>query len=175
MILRNFISSIFTIAFIYLMVSFKPNQQINNQLISIFQLDSFPKPLGYINDFEGVLTDNEEAQLSSIVMNFEKQTDAQIAIVSIDNYNPSSDLASYSIGLFNAWGIGDKNKNNGVLILFSKGMYELRISTGSGIEDKLTDEECQKIIDNFIIPEFKKGDFYEGLNSAIEAIKIELI
>ncbi len=174
--IKHCISSVFFLIILILFFgSFRNENSIKYHSNYSIILDSFPKPVGFVNDFEGVLTDKEEAQLGSMVMDVEKQTGAQIAIVSIDNYNPSPDLASYSIGLFNTWGIGNKNKNDGVLILFSKGLREIRISTGIGIEDKLTNVKCQNIIDEFILPPFKNGNFYVGLVKAIEAIKRELI
>ncbi len=74
----------------------------------------------------------------------------------------------------NSWGIGDKKKNNGVLIFLAKNDRKVRIATGKGVTEILTDEECQHIIDDDIVPAFKAGDYYRGLDDASTAIMVEL-
>src|SRR3989344_1120497 len=79
---------------------------------------TFPKPVGYVNDFENILSETEEKELTDIIITNERQTTNQIAIVTIKDYNPYSSLIDYSIGLANYWGVGQKNKNNGIVIVF---------------------------------------------------------
>lgn len=71
---------------------------------------------------------------------------------------------------FNNWGIGLKEKNNGVLFFVVKDDRKIRIATGSGIEDVLTNEDCQLIIDEHIVPNFKNKAYYKGLNEAIDQV-----
>lgn len=102
------------------------------------------------------------------------KTGAQLAIVSITSYRPAENLADYSTELFNTWGIGHRNKNDGVLIIFGLSIREVRIATGTGIETLLTDEECKQIIDKQIIPAFINGNIFLGLKNALKAISTEL-
>ena len=132
----------------------------------------FPNYLGYVNDFEGVFSKDQILELNKIIEKQENETSNEIAIVSIESYSPYNTLFEYSLELANYWGIGKQDKNNGILIIFGKNIRQIRIQVGYGLENKLKDEEAKRIIDNIIIPEFKKGDFYTGIkNGLIEIIK----
>lgn len=132
----------------------------------------FPTYVGYVNDFEEIFTKDQISVLNKIIEKQEKETSNEIVIVSIQSYAPYSALFEYSLELANYWGIGKKDKNNGIAIVFGKQIRQIRIQVGYGLENKLKDEESKKIIDNTIIPEFKKGDFYTGIkNGLVEIIK----
>jgi uncharacterized protein len=130
-----------------------------------------PKPQGFVNDFENILTDREEKQLDSIVQAIEKKTTIEIAIVTLnDLYTNSNDFDNYTLRLANEWGVGKKGKDNGIVIAFSKSLRSMRIQNGYSIEKKLTDSETQKIVDNIMIPQYKIGNFYQGTVDGIQAI-----
>jgi uncharacterized protein len=74
------------------------------------------------------------------------------------------------LAIHNLWGVGKIDKHNGILIGISTAKRKIRIDNGSGIVDKLSDQETKAIIDNIIIPLFKKGDYFDGVKNAIEAI-----
>lgn len=169
---RSIISALFLIGFINILVSFKQN--IIHQKNIIFQIDSIPKPIGIINDYENVIDDKDELELLEMAVEIGNKTGAQLAIVSITSYRPAENLADYSTELFNTWGIGHRNKNDGVLIIFGLSIREVRIATGTGIETLLTDEECKQIIDKQIIPAFINGNIFLGLKNALKAISTEL-
>ena len=132
----------------------------------------FPTYVGYVNDFEGIFTKDQISELKKIIEKQEKETSNEIVIVSIESYAPYKTLFEYSLELANQWKIGKKDKNNGIAIVFGKQIRQIRIQVGYGLENKLKDEVAKKIIDNTIIPEFKKGDYYTGIrNGLIEIIK----
>ena len=135
----------------------------------------FPERQGFVNDFEGVFSNEQISKLNEIIKNHEDLTSNQIVIVSIKSFAPFVTLFDYSLKLANYWGIGQKDKNNGIAIVFGKQIRQIRIQVGSGLEKKLQDKEVQNIIDNIIIAEFKKGNFYEGILSGLLQIikKIE--
>ena len=131
----------------------------------------FPDYVGYVNDFEGIFTQDQIKELNDIISKQEKETTNEIAIVSITSFEPYETLFDYSLDLANNWGIGKKDKDNGIAIVFGKQIRQISIQVGYGLENKLKDEEAKKIIDNIIIPEFKKGDFFIGIkNGLIEII-----
>jgi uncharacterized protein len=134
----------------------------------------FPDYVGYVNDFEGLFTQDQIKELSDIISKYEKETTNEIAIVSITSFAPYETLFDYSLDLANNWGIGKKDKDNGIAIVFGKQIRQIRIQVGYGLEKKLKDEEAKKIIDNIIIPEFKKGDFYTGIRNGLIAIIDEI-
>lgn len=100
---------------------------------------------------------------------FNDSTSSQVAIVilsSVGNY----DIADYSVQLYNRWGIGQKEKNNGVLILVAKDDRKVWITTGYGMEGVLPDALAKRIVNNDILPNFKEGNYYEGLDEAVNSI-----
>ncbi len=147
------------------------------------QVDSFglfiPKePIGYVSDFDKIFLPAEIVFLDSIIINHEKQTTNNIAIVTY-NLNSSliesqEDFNKFSLTLFRKWGVGTKNKNNGIGILVCQNLRKIRIEVGYGLERKLTDEEAKKIIDDIIIPEFKRSDYFKGVSKGLEAIIKEI-
>jgi uncharacterized protein len=151
-----------------------PRQQSPN-LVSI-ESDStiFPKSVGYVNDFEDILTEEEEKELTTIIKKLESQTTDQISIVTLSSLDPYENIGDYSLDLANHWGVGTKEKNNGILIALGKGLRKISIQNGYGIEKRLTDSETKHIITEVMIPEFKNDKYYEGLTKGIKAIIVEL-
>ena len=109
-------------------------------------------------------------KLTLKIREFEKNTTNQIVIVSIKSIGKYKDFDKFALDLSNYNGIGLKEKNNGLSIIFSKNLKKIRISTGTGTEKILTDEICKKIIDQNIIPEFKNGDFYNGIEKGLNKL-----
>ncbi|HKK38348.1 MAG TPA: TPM domain-containing protein [Cryomorphaceae bacterium] len=134
----------------------------------------FPKPTGYVNDFENILTDAEEKELTALIKGLESQTSDQISIVTLTGLEPYDNIDDYSFDLANYWGVGQKDKNNGILIAIGKELRKIRIQNGFGIEKRLTDAETKRIIDEVMIPEFKNDNYFEGLKKGVEAIIQEL-
>jgi len=123
----------------------------------------FPEPVGYVNDFENILTDKEERQLTKIIREHEIETTDQIAIVTLTSLEPYDNIYDYSLDLANYWRVGQEEKNNGILIALGKSLGKIRIQNAYGIGKRLTDTETEKIINEVMIPEFKNDNFYEGL------------
>ena len=123
----------------------------------------FPEPIGYVNDFENILTDEQEAELTKFLTVYEQNTSNEVAVVTLSSIKDYTNFDQYAIDLSNLWKIGKKDKNNGLTIVFSKSLRKIRIVTGFGTKKKLTNEICKQVIDKIIIPEFKKGEFYDGI------------
>jgi len=101
-------------------------------------------------------------------------TTNQIAIVTVESVLPYTSVQEYTLNLFNYWGIGAKDKNNGIVILFGKKLRQISITVGLGLESRLSNQECQQIINNIMVPEFKKGDYYNGVKMGLEAVMKEI-
>lgn len=123
---------------------------------------SFPNYTGYINDFAGILTAKAEAVMSSIAQQIEAKTTVQIAVVILPTVKPLT-IEQYAVELFEKWGIGQRDKDNGLLILMAVNDKKVRIETGYGLEGALPDAVCNQIIYQIMIPEFRKGDLEKGL------------
>ena len=132
--------------------------------------EDFPaKSSTLVTDYTGTLSENERGSLERKLVLFNDSTSTQVCVVmisSVGNY----DISDYSVQLYNLWGIGQKNKNNGVLIMVAKDDRKVWITTGYGIEGVLPDVLCKRIIDKDITPNFKNGDFYGGLDAATNSI-----
>jgi uncharacterized protein len=108
-------------------------------------------------------------KLEEKLLDIDKTTSTQITIVTIKNLG-GYEVAQFAVELANRWGIGQKSKDNGVLLLASTEDRKVNISTGYGLEGALTDAMSGRIIRNEITPEFKNGNFYEGFNKGTDAI-----
>lgn len=131
---------------------------------------TFPEPVGWINDFARKLTNSQIQELDNLIAAYENETSYEIAVVTIDNFGSYPNLFEYSLALANNWGVGKKEKDNGVLLILCPPMRELRIQTGLGIETTLTDQECQEIIDLEMIPHLKENNWYQGIKQGLVAI-----
>jgi uncharacterized protein len=130
----------------------------------------FPKPLGYVNDYEGDLDSATIKTLARIASAHRKKTKEEIVVVTIPTFAPFKDLSAYVKGLSDAWGIGEKGKNDGVLVVFSKTQRQVRIGVGKGLYKKLTDAMSQKVMDDKMLPLFKQKKFSEGLLNGTEEL-----
>ncbi|GLB47676.1 TPM domain-containing protein [Neptunitalea lumnitzerae] len=137
------------------------------------QYDIPEKPSGSkqtsVYDYADILQPREENALKNKLLRYADTTSTQIVIVTIKS------LKGENIGLLTPkwaqeWGIGQKGKDNGILILLSEQDREIWISPGYEAEQKLTAGINGEIIRNYILPQFKRGDYYAGLNNGTDAI-----
>lgn len=128
-----------------------------------------PNPPRLVNDFAGMMSPQEQAQLEAKLEDFAQTTSNQITIVTIKSLG-DYDVSDYAIGLGNKWGVGKSGKNNGVLVIASLQDHKINISTGKGLEGALTDLTCGQIIRNEMTPAFRNGDYFDGFSKAADAI-----
>ncbi|MGA1864981.1 MAG: TPM domain-containing protein [bacterium] len=142
-------------------------------LIIIFNTTDAKKPIpeviGRINDFADMLTSYEEIELEKLLKENEKATSNQIVVVTIDTLGGDV-LEDYSIRLAENWKIGQKEKDNGVILLISKQERKIRIEVGYGLEGALPDGLCGSIIRDEITPSFKKGNYFQGIKNGVNKI-----
>jgi uncharacterized protein len=125
----------------------------------------------WINDFEDILSDSQERTLDSLVRSFERSTSIEIMVVTLDStYTTGDNFDRYILDIHNRWGVGKKESNNGIVIGVSSRLRKIRINNGYGIEKRMTDKETKTIIDEFIIPEFRKSYYFEGIKKGIHAL-----
>lgn len=128
-----------------------------------------PVPPRLVNDFAGLLNSREEDALEQKLVAFNDSTSTQIAVVTVDDLH-GYDRGDYAQRLAERWGIGQKGSNNGILILikpkkeYSNG--EVFIAPGYGLEGVIPDITCAEIIDYELLPAFRAGDYYSGLEKA---------
>ncbi len=123
----------------------------------------------YVTDKTGTLTSTQLKSLEQKLAAFEKETSNQLVVWMEPSLNGNSvEDRSYELAEQN--GIGQKSKNNGVLLYIAKEDRKLRIEVGYGLEGALTDALSSQIIRKEITPQFKKGNFFEGINAGVDAI-----
>ncbi|MBZ0203594.1 MAG: TPM domain-containing protein [Ignavibacteria bacterium] len=123
----------------------------------------------YVTDKTGTLTSTQIQSLETKLSNFDKETSTQVVVWMIPTLDGGSlEDKSYEIAEQN--GIGQKGKNNGVLLFIAKDDRKLRIEVGYGLEGALTDALSSQIIRKEITPSFKKGNYYEGILAGVDAI-----
>lgn len=137
----------------------------------IIQLAALKIPAlkAHVNDNAGILSAMEERNLENYLTQFETASSIQIALLTIPSLE-GENLEDYSIRVADAWKLGQKEKDNGVLLLIALQEKKLRIEVGYGLEGSLTDAQSGYIIRNYFLPAFKKGDFYGGIVSGLGAI-----
>lgn len=122
-----------------------------------------------VYDYADVLNSQEEKELENKLIRYSDSTSTQIVVISVE------DLKGEDIGILTPrwaqeWGIGQEKEDNGILILLSKNDRDIWISSGYGVEDRLTAGINGELIRNIIIPEFKAGSYYKGLDKGADAI-----
>lgn len=128
-----------------------------------------PRLTGRINDNAHMLSPETIQGLDAKLAAFEKSDSTQVVVLTIPSLEGES-LEEYSIKVAQAWGIGQKGKDNGVLLLVAKAERKVRIEVGYGLEGRLTDALSGRITRNVIVPAFKRGDFNAGIADGVSAI-----
>lgn len=122
-----------------------------------------------VYDYAHILSNQEVQALSQKLIRYSDTTSTQIAIATIESLN-GNDIAMIATEKAHDWGIGQKGKDNGVFILVAPNERKIHIATGYGVEHLLTDYLSKQIIDEIITPNFKKQQYYTGLNQATDVI-----
>jgi uncharacterized protein len=120
-----------------------------------------------VTDYTNTISADEKQMLENKLVAFNDSTSTQIAVVimkSVGEY----DINEYGQRLGRAWGIGEKGKNNGVLLLVAMSDRKVAIQTGYGSEGAVTDAATHQIIQNDIVPRFRQQDYYGGISSATD-------
>lgn len=138
---------------------------------SVAAANRYHKSTGFVNDFENIFTKEEIEQLTALIVDFEKRTTAQIAIVTLnDQFTDPEKFDGYALGLANYWGVGVKGKDNGVMIAISSQFRRMRIQNGLGISKILSDAETKALIDDYFIPKYKEHAYFEGTLEGLQAL-----
>jgi len=133
------------------------------------ELPTKPNPQKLVVDYTNTLAPDQQEALERKLTTYDDSTSNQVAVVIIATTG-DRDIADYAVALGRAWGIGNKEFNNGILLLVAKDDRKIWIATGYGLEGALPDITAKSIIDNEIKPNFKESDFYRGLDEGTDAI-----
>ena len=128
----------------------------------------------WVTDMAEILSPQTESELNQIISELERKNGVEMAVVTVPETAPAASPKEFTTTLFNYWGIGKKNENNGVLFLISRSDRRVEIETGSGLESILPDALVGNIISQEIIPRFKQGDYDGGTIAGTQKLVVNL-
>ena len=134
---------------------------------------TFPTLSGRIVDGAGIISPDARARIEAKLSALEAKTSDQVVIATVRSLQDTS-VEDFANRLYRHWALGQKDKNNGVLVLVAPNERKVRIEVGSGLEGQLTDPEAKKIIDTTMIPAFAERRYAEGIEAGVVAIAAEI-
>ncbi|GAB3686031.1 TPM domain-containing protein [Salinisphaera aquimarina] len=129
----------------------------------------FPELTGRVVDNAALLDGAQQARISDMLEAHEQKTGEQIVVVTVPDLG-GEPIEDYGYQLGRHWGIGDKDSDNGALLIVAKAEHKIRIEAGYGLEGRLTDAQSSVIINNIITPAFRQGDFAQGIADGTAAM-----
>ncbi len=137
------------------------------------QLAAVPTLTGHVTDQAGMLEPGQRDKLEAVLTDYETRTGSQIAVLLVKSTEPEQ-IEQYGIRVADAWKLGRKGVDDGVLLLVAKdnppALRRLRIEAGRGVQGVLTDAQSKRILQDVIAPHFKQNQYYDGLVAGVGAI-----
>ncbi|MDP8210646.1 MAG: TPM domain-containing protein [Candidatus Stygibacter australis] len=121
-----------------------------------------------VNDNANILTSRQESDLEQLLRNTMSATSAEIALLTVIDLSGLT-IEDYSMKVVEKWKLGKKDRDNGILLLVSINDRKVRLEVGYGLEDIVTDAKSSYIINTIIVPQFRQGNFYEGIHAGLAA------
>ena len=148
-------------------------------LSSSQRTSTFPSPIGFVNDFENDFTPEQVKSLNYAVKELLSKTmekdslkDLEMAVVTVTDamFGDEKEMGDYATRLGDKWELGTHNGNKGIIIAYGKKIRKVTIIAGTGLDNLLPAKECNIIINEKMLPQFKKGDYYKAILEAIKSI-----
>lgn len=137
--------------------------------LGVFADAAVPSLTARVTDLTGTLTREQQATLEQKLQQFETEKGSQVAVLMVPTTQPES-IEQYSIRVVEQWKLGRKGTDDGALLIVAKDDRTVRIEVGYGIEGVLTDAISSRIIREDIVPQFKEGNFFEGVDAGTDRI-----
>lgn len=134
--------------------------------------DKYPAHQGAVNDFANVIDAENAAKMEALAHEVLAKTGTAVVVATVPSIGENEDYNMYANGLYQAWGIGKKGEDKGVLIFLTVKERKIRIETGYGVEGILPDGRVGEILDKYVLPLFKEGDYGKGLYNAMYACSV---
>lgn len=126
-------------------------------------------PVARVTDLTDTLSAQQQQALSQKLAAFEQEKGSQVAVLMVPTTQPET-IEQYGIRVAEQWKLGRKGVDDGLILLVAKNDHKVRIEVGYGLEGAVPDAIANRIIDEIILPRFKQGDFYGGINAGVDAI-----
>jgi uncharacterized protein len=140
---------------------------------SIFAEVTYPDYTAMVNDFTGTLDSGWKSSIEELCIKVRNETGAEIAVAVVSDLQGIT-IEEYAVKLFEKWGVGKADKDNGVLLLVSMQDRKVRIEVGYGLEGVITDLKAGNIINDIIVPRFKQNDYNVGIYDGVYALAGEI-
>lgn len=134
---------------------------------------SYPQHSGFVTDNANMIDQSYKEKITQLAGAIEKESTVEIAVVTIESLEGES-MEMYAVKLFENWGIGKRDNDNGLLIIVAKDSHDYRFEVGYGLEGTITDSMKVNIGDRIIVPNFKNGDYGKGIYESMLVVQ-ELI
>lgn len=131
-------------------------------LLSSVSAQTIPSPQGHVTDLANIISDAEQAQIESQLVQLQSDTGVEVAILTVQNLS-GGEIFDFTTSVFETWGIGDQEKDNGLLIVIALEERDYFIQTGYGLEGPLPDSRIGRIARDYMVPSFAEGNFGGGL------------
>lgn len=138
--------------------------------INLIFSQSIPKLNRPVIDLVGILKPSEISSIENMILNLQKEKGSQIGVLIVKSTLPYS-IEEYSIKVAEQWKLGRKGIDDGVLFLIAINDRKMRIEVGYGLEGAIPDAKAKQILDDYVKPYFRKGDYYNGIYSGIEMLE----
>jgi len=129
-----------------------------------------PKPAHYFNDYAHLVSAQQANALDQRLEAFERETSNQLVVAIFPRMDSASSIEDYTFRIAQSWGVGQKGRNNGIVLFCFMAEHKVYIQVAYGLEGALPDATCHAIIENEIKPRFRSGNFAGGLDAATAAI-----
>lgn len=137
--------------------------------VPVADLPARPDPPHLVNDLAHLMSSAQAQQLEAKLDAYNDSTSNEVVVITVTSLK-DNEIAEYSYTIGDKWGVGKKKKDNGVVILIAPTEHKAFIATGKGLEGALPDIICTQIVNNTMIPYFKSGDWYSGINAGVDNV-----
>ncbi len=129
-----------------------------------------PAPQHYFNDYTSTVSASAAQAIDDKLAQFERDTSNQVWVVMYPTMQSDSSIEDYTIRIAEKWKVGQKKRDNGVVLFIFKNDHKMRIEVGYGLEGALPDITARQIMDNDIAPRLKANDYAGGINAGVDSI-----
>jgi len=139
-------------------------------LSSLALAQAYPQPTGHVTDTVGVLSPADKARIETLATEIERNSTVEFAVL-IVRTTGGQDIFDYALGVSREWGVGKKDSNNGLVMVVATEDRKVWVSVGYGLEGALNDAKVGAILDNYVVPKLKEGDYGTGIYDGLEAMR----
>ena len=125
---------------------------------------------GYVNDYANVISSEDERAIVQIASAVDQQTDAQIAVLTVESMAPYATIEQFSIAVAEEWGVGQADSDAGLIFVVAVQERQLRMEVGFGLEGAIPDGRAGDLLDTYVVPDLRNNNYGAGLRNGVAAV-----